>query len=152
MNIIFDSPWVIWSIVEPQVIIMYPVMIQNGKITIELIAPIRKVEEIFRKPIWEKLNIKFNVARKYCAKDPSLNDHQKFILDKAIEFGLYEIPRQETMTDTVKKLEEQYNYKISVSALSENLRRISKKLAECYVNCRDTEEVKLDTLTKKNKK
>jgi predicted DNA binding protein len=148
MNIIFESPWVIWSIVEPQVIILYPIKIQNGKITIELIAPQKKIEEIFRKPIWEKLNLTFTVARKYCGA-PSLNSHQKMILDKAMEFGLFDIPRKNSLTEAVEELEKS-GIKMSVSALSENIRRISKKLAECYLNCRDTDEVELDTFTKKN--
>ncbi len=150
MNIIFDSPWVIWSIVEPQVIVLYPIRIQNGKITIELIAPIRKIEEIFRKPKWSMLNLKFTVAKKYCGA-PSLNKHQKYILDKALEYGLFDIPRENSLTDAVKMLEEDSGKKISVSALSENIRRITKKLAECYVNCRDTEEVELDLLVELNK-
>ena len=143
LSMVFDSPWVIWSIISPQVIILYPIKIQNGKITIELIAPKRKVEELFRKPIWEKLNLKFKVAKKYCGA-PTLNEHQKAILDKAMEYGLFDIPRPNSLTDAVKKLE-QTGVKMSVSALSENIRRISKKLAECYMNCRDTDKVELDT-------
>ena len=148
LSMVFDSPWVIWSIISPQVIILYPIKIQNGKITIELIAPKRKVEELFRKPIWEKLNLKFKVAKKYCGA-PTLNEHQKAILDKAMEYGLFDIPRPNSLTDAVKKLE-QTGVKMSVSALSENIRRISKKLAECYMNCRDTDKVELDTITSKN--
>ena len=151
MNIIFDAPWVIWSIVEPQVIILYPIRIQNGKIQIELIAPIKKIEEIFRKPIWEKLKIKFKVARKFCAKDPTLNPHQKNILDRAMEFGLFDIPRKTSYTEAVEKLGKS-GVTMSVSALSENIRRISKKLAECYVNCRDTDKVELETLKKNTTK
>lgn len=143
MNIIFDSPWVIWSIIGPQVIIIYPIIIQNGTITIELIAPRRKIEEIFCKPIWKKLQIKFTVARKYCGS-PSLNIHQKEILLKAMDFGLFDIPRKKSLTDATRLLEEETGKKISVSALSENIRRISKRLAECYLNCRDTDEVEAD--------
>jgi predicted DNA binding protein len=151
MNIIFDSPWVIWSIVEPQVIILYPIKIKDGKIMIELIAPIRKLEEIFRKPIWKPLNLKFTVAKKYCGA-PSLNKHQKHILDKSIQYGLFDIPRKTSLTKAVKVLEKETGKKISVSALSENIRRITKKLADCYLNCRDTEDVELDLLVQLNKK
>ncbi|MHA1110887.1 MAG: hypothetical protein ACTSRE_07265 [Promethearchaeota archaeon] len=147
---VFASPWVIWSMISPQVIILYPIKIQNGKITIEIIAPVKKIEEIFRKPIWKKLNLKFKVAKKYCGA-PTLNDHQKFMLDKAMEYGLFDIPRPNSLTKAVELLE-QSGVKMSVSALSENIRRISKKLAECYVNCRDTDEVKLDFLVEINKK
>jgi hypothetical protein len=143
MNMIFDSPWVIWAIIGPQVIIIYPIIIQNGIISIELIAPRRKIEEIFRKPIWKKLQIKFTVARKYCGS-PSLNSHQKEILLKAMEFGLFDIPRKKSLTNAVKLLAEESGKKLSVSALSENMRRITKRLAECYLNCRDTEEVEAD--------
>lgn len=144
MNIIFDSPWVIAEFSIPQVIILYPIKIQNGKITIELIAPKRKIEEIFRKPKWKQLNLKINIAAKYCGA-PSLNKHQKYILDKAVEYGLFDIPRKKSLTEAVELLEEE-GYKISVSALSENIRRIGKKLAECYMNCRDTDEVKLNPI------
>ncbi len=149
MNVTFDGPWVINAIRGPQIILLYPIKIQKGTITLELIAPIRKIEEIFRKPIWEKLTLKFNVAKKYCGA-PTLNLHQKKILDKAMEFGLFDIPRKKSLTEAVDELEKS-GIKMSVSALSENIRRISKKLAECYMNCRDTDEVELDTLTNKNK-
>ena len=142
MNILMDAPWVIWSIIEPQVIILYPITIRNGKITIELIAPIRKIEEIFRKPKWKKLNLKLKVTAKYCGA-PALNKHQKYILDKAMEYGLFEIPRKKSLTEAVELLEEE-GYKISVSALSENVRRINKKLSECYMNCHDTDDVNLE--------
>lgn len=150
MDFTFDSPWVINAIRGPQVIIIYPIVIRKGKITIELIAPIRKIEDIFRKPIWDKLSPKFTVAKKYCGA-PTLNPHQKHILDKALEYGLFDIPRKISLTEAVKILDKETGKKISVSALSENIRRISKKLAECYINCRDTEDVELDLLVELNK-
>ncbi|TFH27472.1 MAG: hypothetical protein E4G98_06120 [Promethearchaeota archaeon] len=134
INIIHDSPWIIWALIEPQVIIVYPILVQKGKINIELIAPQLKLDEIFNKPVWNGLKLKVSTLSNYCSA-PQLNEHQMHILTKAVEYGLFDIPRKKSLTEATELMDKETGYKISVSALSENIRRITKKFAVSFLSC-----------------
>ncbi|MHA1520156.1 MAG: helix-turn-helix domain-containing protein [Promethearchaeota archaeon] len=138
MNVIFESPWVLFTLMEPQLIILFPIVIRKGEISINLIAPSKKIETIFKKPFWKDLGLKIKYLGKYCSC-PKLTKHQNQILYYALDYGLFDIPRKESLTDAAHLISEKSaDSKISVSALSENLRRISKKLSESYVKCLET--------------
>ena len=135
MNVIFESPWVLFTLMEPQLIILFPIVIRKGQLSIDLIAPTKKIENVFKKPFWKNLGLNIKYLGKYCSC-PKLTKHQNQILHYALEYGLFDIPRKESLTDAAGLFSEKSaDSKISVSALSENLRRISKKLSESYVKC-----------------
>ena len=135
MNVLFQSPWVLWTLMEPQVIILFPIVIRKGSLTIDLIAPSKKIDSVFKKPIWQNLGLTIKYLGKFCAC-PKLTKHQNLILTYALEYGLFDIPRGKSLTEAADLISEKGpDTKISVSALSENLRRISKKLSEFYVKC-----------------
>ncbi len=135
MNVIFRSPWVLWTLMEPQLIILFPIMIRKGILSIDLIAPSKKIDDVFKKPFWKSLGLNIKYLGKYCSC-PKLTKHQNRILSYALEYGLFDIPRKKSLTEAADLISEKSpDSKISVSALSENLRRISKKLSESYIKC-----------------
>ncbi|MHA1745735.1 MAG: hypothetical protein ACTSWW_07035 [Promethearchaeota archaeon] len=140
MNVIFDSPWVLFTIMEPQSIVLFPIVIQKGKLMIDLIAPGKRIDELFKKPYWKPLGLSITHVGKF-GPAPKLSSHQQRILNYALEYGLFNIPRDYSLTvaaDLISKANSKD--KMSVSALSENLRRISKRLSESYAQGKNVDE------------
>ena len=128
VNILSSSdPWVLHSLLDAKFILVFPVLIRKGHIEIELIAPRNKIDLIFNDPDWKKVNISVKQIGRYCPNS-LLSQRQSDILNKALENGFFDIPRKKSLSALAVDLN------ISPSALSENLRRVNKKLAENYLN------------------
>ena len=145
MNVVFDSPWVLFTIMEPQSIVLFPIHILKGKLTINLIAPQKKIDALFKKPYWKPLGLSLSHVGIF-GPAPKISAHQQRILDYALEYGLFNIPRDYSLTEAADLISNANpKDKMSVSALSENLRRLNKKLAESYAQVKDADETeKLD--------
>jgi len=140
MNVIFDAPFVLWTIMDTQLIILFPIVIRKGRLSIDIIAPRKKIEDLFKKPYWKKLDLSIKRMGKV-SSTPKLSPHQNRIVDYALEYGLFDIPRKKSLTEAAAVISENNPQNtMSVSALSENLRRISKKLVESYVKGREIED------------
>ncbi|MHA1745754.1 MAG: helix-turn-helix domain-containing protein [Promethearchaeota archaeon] len=126
VNILSSDPWVLHTLMDAQFILLFPILIRNGSISIELIAPRNKIDLIFNNPEWKKVNISIKQIGSYCP-DSLLSPRQSEILNNALQHGFFNIPRQTSLSELAEIL------KISPSALSENLRRINKKLAEHFL-------------------
>ncbi len=138
MNMFFDSPWILWTIMEPQVIVLFPILIQDGKLSMDLIAPQKKIDEVFKKPLWKDLDLSLKFVGNFQPTLP-LPKRQHRILEYALDYGLFDIPRRKSLTEAADSIsEDNPEYKLSVSALSENLRKINKKLAESYMKAHDS--------------
>ena len=138
LNITIDSPWVLCTIMEPQLIIQFPIILHKNKISIQIVAPQKKIDQIFQLPKWSDLDVVIIFLGKYCLT-PALSKRQSMILREALKFGLFDVPRKKSLTEAAQLISNLAKDKsISVSALSENLRRISKKLAKCYIKCVDS--------------
>ena len=140
MNVIFDAPFVLWTIMDTQLIIMFPIVIKNGALSIDIIAPRKKIEDLFKKPYWKNLGLAIKHLGEV-SSTPKLSSHQNRIVDYALEYGLFDIPRKKSLTEAAVLISEKNpENTMSVSALSENLRRISKKLVVSYVKGRNIED------------
>jgi len=80
---------------------------------------------------WKNVEISIQQIRKYCP-DSLLTPRQLEILTQSLSNGFFDIPRKKSLSILAKEIG------ISPSALSENVRRINKKLAEHYISCLDT--------------
>jgi len=128
VNILFDNPWVIQTLMEAQqFIIQYPILIRRGTVSIDLIAPRNKIDLIFTNPDWKAVDISVKKIKQYCP-DSLLSPRQSDILNLALDNGYFDIPRKKSLSELAEDLH------ISPTALSENLRRINKKLANNYLN------------------
>jgi predicted DNA binding protein len=133
INIIFDGPWILQNIMDAQLIIRFPLIISNGMISIELIAKRNKIELMFKNPKWKGINVSVKQIGQYCP-DSLLTPKQTDILIHALKNGFYDIPRKKTLSSMASALN------LSPSALSENIRRINKKLSENYLDCISTQK------------
>jgi len=130
LNIVIGDTWVLNMIVEAQAVLNFPIIIHDGIALFELIAPRVKIEQMLTHSNWKKLEISIKQIGQYCA-DTILTPRQSEILTKALTNGYFEIPRRVSLSDFAK------NIGISATALSGNLRRITQKLGEKYLNAFD---------------
>ena len=126
LNIKVKDPWILNTLVETEITISYPVLVKNGKIKMEAITNRSKLDK-FLTQLKEK-KIKAKIERiGYFYKSTLLTQRQNEILNIAYKNGYFDIPRKRSLTEFAKDLQ------ISKSALSENLRRIFKRLSENYI-------------------
>ena len=130
INIIFDGPWILQNIMDAQLLIRFPLIISNGLVSIELIAPRSKIEVLFKNPRWKKIKVSIKQIGQYCPdSDSALSPKQTDILIHALKSGFFDVPRKKTLSMMANELG------LSPSALSENIRRINKRLGEQYLDC-----------------
>jgi len=121
INIKIRSPLMLISSVESEVLLKYPIQIQNGWAKWEIYSTRTNINLFFQNLKSKQINMKLKSIGKYKEKS-LLTPRQSEILNIAINEGFYEIPRKISLSDLAKKLD------ISPSTLSELLRRINKKL------------------------
>ncbi len=132
LNFIVGDPWILQTIFDAQLFLRFPVLIQRGNITIELIGSRTKIDQLINNnENWKNVEIQIQQIRKYCP-DSLLTPRQLEILSQSLTNGFFDIPRKKSLSELAKEIG------ISPSALSENVRRINKKLAEHYISCLDT--------------
>ena len=104
----------------------YPILIQAGKMQLELISPRNKINILLNQFNISKLDVKLNrIGRVHL--NPLLTSQQEELLNHALDQGFFEIPRKITLKEFAMK------EGISASALSEKLRRTIKKLIKKYL-------------------
>ncbi|MHA1617850.1 MAG: helix-turn-helix domain-containing protein [Promethearchaeota archaeon] len=130
LNIVIQDTWVLNMIMEAQAVLNFPIIIHDGIVLFELIAPRSKINQIFNNSSWKKLDVSIKQMGRYSVSS-ILSPRQSEILTKALANGYFETPREISLTEFSKSLN------ISPTALSSNLRRISKKLGENYLNSFD---------------
>lgn len=132
LKIVIEETWALNMIMEEKAVIHFPIIIHNGIALFELIAPRVKIEQIFNKSNWKKLEISIKQISRYCSTS-ILSARQSEILTKALANGFFEIPRRISLSKFAKDIG------ISPTALSGNIRRITQKLGENYLNSFDFE-------------
>ncbi|MHA1674810.1 MAG: helix-turn-helix domain-containing protein [Promethearchaeota archaeon] len=130
LNIVIQDTWVLNLIMEAQASLNFPIIIHDGIVLFELIASRAKIEKMFRNENWKELDVSIKQTGQYCVKS-ILSPRQSEILTKALSNGYFETPRNISLSEFAKDIG------ISPTALSGNLRRISKKLGENYLNSFD---------------
>ena len=131
MNMVMGDPWVLQTIFDAQLLLRFPILIMNGKISLELVGSRNKIDQLFNSNNnWKEVEISIKQVRQYCP-DSLLTPRQFEILNQSLIHGFFDIPRKKSLSVLAKEIG------ISPSALSENIRRINKKLAEHYISCTD---------------
>ncbi len=126
MNIRVVDPWILNTLIKTELLIIYPILVKEGKIRIEAITNRSKVDDFLTE--LEKKGIKAAIGRiGYAIKPTLLTQRQNEILNVAYKNGYFDIPRKISLTEFANYLN------ISKSALSETLRRIFKRLSDNYL-------------------
>ena len=126
LNVKVVDPWILNTLVKTELLIIYPILVKEGKIRIEAITDRFKVDHFMTQ--LEKKGIKAAIKSiGYYQKSALLTSRQNEILNTASKNGYFEIPRRISLSEFAKTLH------ISKSALSETMRRIYKRLAESYL-------------------
>ena len=126
LNIKVVDPWILNTLVKTELLILYPILVKEGKIRIEAVTNRYKVDQFITQ--LEKKEIKATIESiGYYYKSTLLTSRQNEILNIANINGYFEIPRRISLSEFAKTLN------ISKSALSETMRRIYKRLAENYL-------------------
>ncbi len=114
------------TILQAECILKYPVIVQNGQGTWQLIAPRTKMDHLLES--FDEIGIIYSISSIEGYDMPvsraGLTKHQQNVFDAALTQGYFDTPRRITLTGLAKKL------KLSKSTLSTILRRISRHLAE----------------------
>jgi len=127
LNVKEVDPWILNTLVKTELLISYPVLVKDGKIRIEAITNRSKVDKFLIQ--LNKKGIKAKIERiGYYYKSTLLTQRQNEIISLAYQNGFFNIPRKVSLSEFANDLS------ISKSALSETLRRISKKLAKHYLS------------------
>jgi predicted DNA binding protein len=128
LNVNMNEPLILAAFVETSVPVKYPIVIKAGEATIELVAERLRIDSLLsaieRAGMLPAIH---RIGRQ--AWQPLLTSRQRAILETALESGYFDIPRGIELRNLAHGLG------ISASTLSENLRRIMRKLA---VNCGKT--------------
>lgn len=126
LNVKVVDPWILNTLVKTELLIIYPILVKEGKIRIEAITDRFKVDHFMTQ--LGKKGIKAAIESiGYYYKSALLTSRQNEILNAASKNGYFDIPRRISLTEFAKTLH------ISKSALSENMRRIYKRLTESYL-------------------
>ena len=125
VNVKISDPWILNALVKTQLLVTYPISVKEGMLKINAITERSKVDFFLEE--LDKKKIDYVLERiGYYHQAAILTPRQKEILQKVYTAGYFEIPRARSLSELAEEL------KISSSALSELLRRISKRLAENY--------------------
>ncbi|MHA1145759.1 MAG: helix-turn-helix domain-containing protein [Candidatus Helarchaeota archaeon] len=120
INVKTRDPYLLVSLIKSEVLLEYPIRVQNGWTSWKVISNREKISTLIDK--LNERNVIFKLKQISPYKDKvSLTKRQMEILDLALKYGYYEIPRKITLTELAKKIN------MSKSSLSEILRRITKK-------------------------
>ncbi|MHA1270352.1 MAG: helix-turn-helix domain-containing protein [Candidatus Helarchaeota archaeon] len=121
LNVKIANPWLLISTIENEVIVKYPIRIQNGWAKWEIYASREKIHSLFQNLKSIGINIELISIGKHEQKR-ILTSRQREILKIAMNEGYYSIPRKISLTELAKKIQ------VSPSSLSEMLRKINQKL------------------------
>ncbi len=124
INVKSRDTFILRSLIQSECILKYPILVQNGASTWELISPRKKIDALLE--LFDEMGIVYSItsigALKKEEESYALTKRQELVLEKAMALGYYELPRRITLTELAEKLD------IAKSTLSGILRRISKKL------------------------
>lgn len=127
LNVKTKDPWILNALIKTELLLIYPLKVKQGKIHVNAITDRSKIDQFLIE--LEDKGIPFKIASIGKFKQASLlTDRQQEILKKAYDAGYYHIPRKMKQKSLANALE------ISPSALSENLRRIHRRLTEDYLD------------------
>lgn len=120
INVKTKDPYLLVSLIKSEVLLEYPIRVQNGWTIWKVISNREKISKLAEKLKEKGVIYKLKQISRYKDK-VSLTKRQTEVFDLALKLGYYEIPRKITLSELAKKI------KISKSTLSEILRRITKK-------------------------
>ncbi|MBD3188725.1 hypothetical protein GF325_17995 [Candidatus Bathyarchaeota archaeon] len=126
VNIKVREPTLLTLMTTREVMIDYPVVFKDGIATITLIGPRENIDTLLED--LEHRRMRFSI-KNIGSPNPRevLSGKQKAVLVKALEKGFFEVPRHISLTDLAKE------FGVSPNALSEMIRRLSKRLAMHYM-------------------
>lgn len=125
LNVKMKNPWFLRAIIKSDLILHYPIRINNGDINIELIAERDKIDSLFTRFDDHLMTYSIGFIRHYTST-PVLTSKQEKNLQVLLEGGYFEIPRRSSLSSFAKTLN------LSPTSLSEMIRRISRNLATNY--------------------
>lgn len=117
-----------WLALEDELRVLYrhPIVVQNGEVTLEVAAPVSRLDRLLES--LRRLKLMVRVVRfgrdPLISYPPTLTTRQRTLLVQALAAGYFDVPRRISLTDLAEKLHR------SKSTLSQVLRRVQQRLAE----------------------
>ncbi len=125
-NIQSEDTFVLRLMLQSECILKYPIVVRDGKSTWELLAPRNKVDHLLS--LCDESHVRYQLLGiepfQNQTEQVALTKRQEQVLEAALKFGYYEIPRRISLSTLAERLN------IATSTLSGILRRISKKKLE----------------------
>ncbi|MHA1683970.1 MAG: helix-turn-helix domain-containing protein [Promethearchaeota archaeon] len=119
------SALILKAFIKKQVMLQYPISIKEGRATVSVVAYRNQIDDLIGE--LEDLEVEPVISRigKYQPK-PIFSAPQRDFLLLALQQGYFDVPRGITQVKLAKQLG------LSPSTLSENIRRVIKKLVTSY--------------------
>lgn len=126
VNMRVADPVVLKLISAHHLLIDFPLVFENGKGSMTLIGERKDVDALLDEMARRGIPV---TLKSIGGSKPSeiLTEKQKEVLVKAIKAGFFEVPRRVSLSSLASEFD------VSPTALSEMMRRLSKKLAEHYI-------------------
>lgn len=126
LNIKINDPWILNALIKTQMLIPYPIVVEEGSVLIETITLRVKIDEFLSE--LEKNKIRYIIKKiGYFKSSPMLTKKQYKVLKLAFEKGYFKIPRLISLKELAGLI------RISTSALSEMMRRINGRLVKQFL-------------------
>ncbi|HMF34108.1 MAG TPA: response regulator, partial [Candidatus Lokiarchaeia archaeon] len=106
INVKSKDSFILRSLIESECILKYPVLVQDGKGTWEIISPRKKIDALLE--LFDEMGILYSIASIGSLKKEegqlALTKRQELVLEQALALGYYELPRRITLTELAEKL------------------------------------------------
>ncbi len=125
LHVQMDNPWFLLTIIKTNLILKFPLVVQNNRIYVDMVATRQKIDQLFAE--FDLHAVPYIITRigKFIAS-PLLSTRQEFVLQLAVELGYFDIPRKISLSQLAHRLE------ITPASLSQALRRIYRSLSRQY--------------------
>ncbi|MHA1775437.1 MAG: helix-turn-helix domain-containing protein [Promethearchaeota archaeon] len=125
LNLYMKDPWFLLTIIKTNIILKYPIIVQDNRIYVDLIAERQKIDQLFDE--FESHHVEYSVRHiGRFSQSPILSSKQEYVLKVLLKNGYFEIPRARSLSQIANEL------KVAPASLSEMIRRIFKNLCTNY--------------------
>jgi hypothetical protein len=131
LSVNMNGPLLLAAFVETSAPVKYPIIIQGGEATIELLAERPRIDSLLSAIERAGMVAEIHHIGRY-AWEPLLTPRQRAILERALDAGYFDVPRGVELRELAS------GFGIATATLSEDIRRILRKLA---TNCIKTPQV-----------
>lgn len=125
LNLWLENPWFLLTVIKTNLILKYPIIVQNNRIHVDLVADRIKIDTLFQEFDAHKISYVIRHIGRFSTTS-LLTTKQEEVLKAVLNAGYFEIPRRKSLSVIAAEIG------VSPASLSEMLRRIFRHLSLDY--------------------